>query len=203
MAILKVEPLTTARALRGPFDYRRPDSMAGLGVGSVVRVPFGPRRVLGVVVALAEASQLPPERLAEPIEMQVEPANGAAVHAHRREVSVVEKRKTAKIVDRRGAAVELDAIWNRVARRRAVLNWNGRHRTGAFWGIFPIPRGCIADVRLDALVYRNSTRTCWIPRQGRCGYRGIGTARSGAFAKVLGGPFREADAAGLFFPGIA
>jgi hypothetical protein len=125
------------------------------------------------------------------------------VHAHRREVSVIEKRKTAKIVDRRGAAVELDAIWNRVARRRAVLNWNGRHRTGAFWGIFPIPRGCIADVRLDALVYRNSTRTCWIPRQGRCGYRGIGTARSGAFAKVLGGPFREADAAGLFFPGIA
>jgi primosomal protein N' (replication factor Y) len=68
MAIAKVEPLTTARALRGPFDYRLPAEMAGLEVGSVVRVPFGRRRVLGVVVALAETSELPPERLAEPLE---------------------------------------------------------------------------------------------------------------------------------------
>jgi primosomal protein N' (replication factor Y) len=68
MAILKVEPLTTARALRGPFDYRRPAAMADLEVGSVVRVPFGPRRLLGVVVDFAESSELPPERLAEPIE---------------------------------------------------------------------------------------------------------------------------------------
>lgn len=68
MAIVKVEPLTTARALRGPFDYRLPEEMAGVGVGSVVRVPFGRRRELGVVVELAETSELPPERLAEPIE---------------------------------------------------------------------------------------------------------------------------------------
>jgi primosomal protein N' (replication factor Y) len=68
MAILKVEPLTTARALRGPFDYRRPEAMGAVGVGSVVRVPFGPRRILGVVVAVAETSRLPPERLAEPLE---------------------------------------------------------------------------------------------------------------------------------------
>ncbi|MFL5899265.1 MAG: primosomal protein N' [Solirubrobacterales bacterium] len=68
MAILRVEPLTTARALRGPFDYRRPEAMGDLEVGSVVRVPFGPRRILGVVVEVAETSELPPERLAEPIE---------------------------------------------------------------------------------------------------------------------------------------
>jgi len=68
MAILKVEPLTTARALRGPFDYRQPPAMDGLEVGSVVRVPFGPRKLLGVVVELAESSELPPERLAEPLE---------------------------------------------------------------------------------------------------------------------------------------
>ncbi len=68
MAIAKVEPLTTARALRGPFDYRLPPAMADLEVGSVVRVPFGRRRALGVVVGLAESSELPPERLAEPIE---------------------------------------------------------------------------------------------------------------------------------------
>jgi primosomal protein N' (replication factor Y) (superfamily II helicase) len=68
MAIAKVEPLTTARALRGPFDYRLPAEMADLAVGSIVRVPFGRRRTLGVVVALAETSSLPPERLAEPLE---------------------------------------------------------------------------------------------------------------------------------------
>jgi primosomal protein N' (replication factor Y) len=68
VAILRVEPLTTARALRGPFDYRQPEAMAELGVGSVVRVPFGPRRILGVVVEVAQTSELPPERLAEPIE---------------------------------------------------------------------------------------------------------------------------------------
>jgi len=66
--IAKVEPLTTARALRGPFDYRLPEAMADLAVGSVVRVPFGRRRTLGVVVDLAESSELPQERLAEPIE---------------------------------------------------------------------------------------------------------------------------------------
>jgi primosomal protein N' (replication factor Y) len=63
--IAKVEPLTTARALRGPFDYLSRD---GIGVGSVLVVPFGPRRLLGVVVEIAERSDLPPERLAEPIE---------------------------------------------------------------------------------------------------------------------------------------
>jgi primosomal protein N' (replication factor Y) len=66
--IAKVEPLTTARALRGPFDYLLPPEMAGVGVGSVVRVPFGRRRTLGVVVGLAETSELPPEKLAEPLE---------------------------------------------------------------------------------------------------------------------------------------
>jgi primosomal protein N' (replication factor Y) len=67
VAIARVEPLTTARALRGPFDYRLPDRMR-VGVGSVLRVPFGRRRVLGVVVDLAETSELPAERLAEPLE---------------------------------------------------------------------------------------------------------------------------------------
>ena len=39
-----------------------------MGVGSVLLVPFGRRRVLGVVVDVADSSELPPERLAEPIE---------------------------------------------------------------------------------------------------------------------------------------
>jgi len=61
--VAKVEPITTARALRGPFDYLRPD---GVGVGSVLVVPFGHRDVVGVVVALAEDSELADERLAAP-----------------------------------------------------------------------------------------------------------------------------------------
>ena len=68
MAIAKVEPLTTARALRGPFDYRLPERLNRVGVGTVLLVPFGRRRVIGVVVEMAESSELAPDRLAEPIE---------------------------------------------------------------------------------------------------------------------------------------
>ena len=67
MSIAKVEPLLTARALRGPFDYRLPPAMDRVEVGTVLLVPFGRRRVAGVVVELAERSCLPAERLVEPI----------------------------------------------------------------------------------------------------------------------------------------
>jgi primosomal protein N' (replication factor Y) len=60
--IAKVEPLTQARALRGPFDYRVPEEMEA-GVGSVLLVPFGRRRILGVVVDTAETSDVPPDKL--------------------------------------------------------------------------------------------------------------------------------------------
>ena len=66
-AIARVEPLTTARALRGPFDYRIPAELAGVGEGTLLVVPFGGRRVLGVVLELADHSELPPERLAAPV----------------------------------------------------------------------------------------------------------------------------------------
>ena len=65
--IAKVEPLTTARALAGPFDYRLGEAHRGVGEGSLLLVPFGRRRTLGVVVGLAERSDVPPERLVEPI----------------------------------------------------------------------------------------------------------------------------------------
>src|SRR3954470_11584682 len=58
--IARIEPLTTTRRLSGPFDYRAPD---GAAVGSVVRIPFGRQRLEGVVVELAERSQLPDDRL--------------------------------------------------------------------------------------------------------------------------------------------
>lgn len=67
MSIARVEPLTTARALRGPFDYLIPEEMARIGVGTVLQVPFGRRRLTGVVTGVADRSEIPAERLAEPL----------------------------------------------------------------------------------------------------------------------------------------
>jgi primosomal protein N' (replication factor Y) len=71
--IARIEPLTTARALRGPFDYRLPPALAHAGVGTLLVVPFAGRELLGVVVETAEESELPDDRLAEPLSV-VEPA---------------------------------------------------------------------------------------------------------------------------------
>jgi primosomal protein N' (replication factor Y) (superfamily II helicase) len=65
--IAKVEPLTPARTLRGPFDYLLAGSMEDVDVGSMLVVPFGRRRLLGVVVDLAEESEVPSARLVEPL----------------------------------------------------------------------------------------------------------------------------------------
>jgi primosomal protein N' (replication factor Y) len=64
--IARVEPLTLTRAVRGPFDYRLRPEQADVGVGALLRVPFGSRKTLGVVLELATESALAPERLAEP-----------------------------------------------------------------------------------------------------------------------------------------
>ncbi len=66
MPIARVEPLTQTRAVRGPFDYRLARSHEAVEVGSLLRVPFGHRTTLGVVVELARESELDPGRLAEP-----------------------------------------------------------------------------------------------------------------------------------------
>src|SRR3954454_23960672 len=68
MAIAKVEPLLTTRSVSGPFDYRLPEAMEHVGVGSVLVVPFGRRKVVGGVVGHADRSELPDGRLAEPLE---------------------------------------------------------------------------------------------------------------------------------------
>jgi primosomal protein N' (replication factor Y) (superfamily II helicase) len=68
--IAKVEPLTTTRRLSGPFDYLLPAEP--VRVGSVVRVPFGRQRLDGVVVDLADASDLPADRLVAPTGVRAE-----------------------------------------------------------------------------------------------------------------------------------
>ena len=61
--------MTTARALRGPFDYRLPEELRGgiVDVGSMLVVPFARRHVLGVVVGLAEESAVAEEKLLAPL----------------------------------------------------------------------------------------------------------------------------------------
>jgi primosomal protein N' (replication factor Y) len=64
--IARVEPLMQTRAVRGPFDYKLGAGHPDVEVGSLLRIPFGGRTTLGVVVELAEHSELEPDRLAEP-----------------------------------------------------------------------------------------------------------------------------------------
>ena len=67
-AIAQIEPMTTARALRGPFDYLLPEELrADVDVGSMLVVPFGRRQVLGVVVGLADSSEVAEEKLLAPL----------------------------------------------------------------------------------------------------------------------------------------
>ena len=68
MAALPGDPSPIARIaldvpLRRLFDYRVPEGSAALVPGTRVRVPFGRRSLIGVVVEHAAASALPPERL--------------------------------------------------------------------------------------------------------------------------------------------
>ena len=60
--------MTTARALRGPFDYRLPEELRqDVAIGSMLVVPFGRRKVLGVVTGLADSSEVSEDRLLAPI----------------------------------------------------------------------------------------------------------------------------------------
>ncbi|MGI8558049.1 MAG: replication restart helicase PriA [Solirubrobacteraceae bacterium] len=62
--IARVEPLSTARGLRGPFDYRAGD--LAVEVGSLLLVPFARRELLGVVVEVTSESELDESRLLAP-----------------------------------------------------------------------------------------------------------------------------------------
>jgi primosomal protein N' (replication factor Y) len=66
--IVKVEPMTSTRALRGPFDYRLPAELrASVEVGSTLVVPFAGRKLLGVVVGVADNSAIAEEKLRAPL----------------------------------------------------------------------------------------------------------------------------------------
>jgi primosomal protein N' len=55
--VASVIPLVPAWRVDRPFDYLVPEKLEGrISVGSLVRIPFGHRRVRGVVVALGESS---------------------------------------------------------------------------------------------------------------------------------------------------
>jgi primosomal protein N' (replication factor Y) len=68
LGIAKVQPITTTRALQGPFDYMLPSELrTDVDVGSLLVVPFGRREMLGVVVALTETSDVEEARLLAPV----------------------------------------------------------------------------------------------------------------------------------------
>jgi primosomal protein N' (replication factor Y) len=62
--IARVQPLTTTRRLAGPFDYALPQEP--VDVGSIVRIPFGRQALDGVVVGLAETTDVAADRLVTP-----------------------------------------------------------------------------------------------------------------------------------------
>jgi primosomal protein N' (replication factor Y) len=66
MRIARVEPLTRTRAIRGPFDYQLGENHGEIGVGSLLRIPFGRSRTVGVVIELAESTRVERQRLVEP-----------------------------------------------------------------------------------------------------------------------------------------
>jgi len=60
--------MTTARVLRGPFDYRLSQELSEtVAVGSMLVVPFGRREILGVVTALTDHSEVSEEKLLAPL----------------------------------------------------------------------------------------------------------------------------------------
>jgi primosomal protein N' (replication factor Y) len=60
----RVLVLANTRALRGVFDYRIAPGQP-VEVGSIVRIAFAHRSLLGVVAALATETEVPPDKLAE------------------------------------------------------------------------------------------------------------------------------------------
>ena len=54
-SVVQVEPLVTARAVRGPFDYAHPGG--DIDVGTLLEVSFGRQRVRAVVTGLADRSE--------------------------------------------------------------------------------------------------------------------------------------------------
>ncbi len=111
-AIAQVEPMTTARAMRGPFDYRLPEELRGgaVEVGSMLVVPFGRREVLGVVVGLAERSEVAEEKLLAPLRA-LEPGSagrpGGAGRVDRGRVLLDDRaRARPRVAARRRATLE-------------------------------------------------------------------------------------------------
>ncbi len=67
MRIARVQPLTTARALRGPFDYLLDPDFPEVAVGTRLRVPFAGRKLDAVVVELDTKTDVPEGKLARPL----------------------------------------------------------------------------------------------------------------------------------------
>jgi primosomal protein N' (replication factor Y) len=111
-AIAQVEPLTTARALRGPFDYARPH---GVDIGSVLVVPFGRRDVVGVVTGLADASRHDVVAPRDVLEARLPPALVDLALWMARDLCSTPARALALLLPPRGVRTKT-ALWASAAR---------------------------------------------------------------------------------------
>jgi len=110
--VVRVEPLVTARSLRGPFDYARPD---GVEVGALLEVPFGRQRLQAVVTALADGSE---HELATPLRVLPDTLPGDLVALGlwlAREYASTPGRALSLVLPPRGAR-ERTRLWARAAR---------------------------------------------------------------------------------------
>ena len=185
-SIAQVEPLTSARALRGPFDYALPEEMRdSVGIGSMLVVPFGrrelaherllaPRRAVDADVPadLVElAGWIALEYCSTParaLSLVLPPGAGSGVHSLARLVAEL----TAAGRAAPAANVRLTAVQRAVLERLAPAGATPAAATGA------------AHATLRRLEARGEVRG---GRAARCGGQTAGGGQAGGY--TAGGNF--------------
>jgi primosomal protein N' (replication factor Y) (superfamily II helicase) len=152
-AIAQIEPMTTARALRGPFDYRLPQELRErVAVGSMLVVPFGRREVLGVVTGLSERSDVAEERLLAPLRaLDGDPPAPPTLPADLVELARWLAREYCSTLARALALVLPPAATRRLSGRRRALPTRAEHISVGACGPAPALTGeqarAVAELR--------------------------------------------------------
>ena len=178
--IARVEPLTTTRRLSGPFDYRLPADP--VDVGSIVRVPFGRQALDGVVVALADATEVPDEKLVTPTAVRGESVPGELVELAlwmAREYCSTPARALSLVLPPRGR--ERTQLWA----SRTAVELDGQRLTD----------NQRATARAAARARRRRPRRAAAARGARAGGDRAARAAAGAAHQLRRGPGRRAHAA--------
>ena len=173
--IVQVEPLTTARALRGPFDYVRPDGRRRrLAAGGPVRAPAADRR------RHRAGRASPSTRLVAPLRVLPDALPAELVDARRSgwrdEYGSTPARALSLVLPPRGAREKLAAVGAADRRRRGAIAGRA-HRRDA---LRLTAKQLGAAAAAAALRRRRPRRRCGAWR--RAGWCAIGAARAPARA---------------------